>query len=501
MTQWNDPCPPKDSPSEGSSCPLAHLGNVVILLACGESIQSVTNFDLFNRVVDEEGRAVTFYTDPDRLERHLNELSPEDAPLARTFCADIRRLAKNPMYPFLKPWPLMSMRERFKMILGVLPDARLYARNAGLQMNAFCGKFKSPLLRRSFPNIFFQDPEVFPLLPYMYNLACAHNKNAGIPQGGSLGLAKSVEKRYRDLGGEISYRAKVTRVLVDGDRAVGIELADGSRHYADAVVSACDGATTIYKLLEGKYVDQKIDKLYKEVMLQPQQIYPGGMSVFLGIDGQFGEGEAHSTTYLLNPKDADALPAAVQRSLVVQHRSRYSNGIASAGKSVLHCTFFADFDYWKKLRKENREQYRAEKRKVVHFIQDFRERRYPGLREKTEVVQVASPATTERYTGNYNGSILAWRSFSQAEDLANSFTNEYGMKLPGLKNFYMAGQWVSGGGLIRAASSGRFAVQFLCRDQKRPFQAWLAAESPSWGTEGLQHLPILDEDPAQEAQS
>ncbi|KDN80770.1 FAD-dependent oxidoreductase [Kitasatospora cheerisanensis KCTC 2395] len=42
--------------------------------------KTITNFDLFNRVVDEHGRSVTFYNDPDRLERQLLEISPADAP-------------------------------------------------------------------------------------------------------------------------------------------------------------------------------------------------------------------------------------------------------------------------------------------------------------------------------------------------------------------------------------------------------------------------------------
>lgn len=58
----------------------------------------------------------------------------------------------------------------------------------------------------------------------------------------------------------------------------------------------------------------------------------------------------------------------------------------------------------------------------------------------------------------------------------------------------MAGQWIAGGGLIRAASSGRFAVQFICRDMKRPFRAWPNEGSPAWRPDGLEHLPLLDEE-------
>ncbi len=42
--------------------------------------------------------------------------------------------------------------------------------------------------------------------------------------------------------------------------------------------------------------------------------------------------------------------------------------------------------------------------------------------------------------------------------------------LPGLRSFYMAGQWVApGGGLPGAAISARRAVQLVCRAEGRRF--------------------------------
>ena len=333
--------------------------------------KTVTNFELFNRVVDESGRSVTFYHDPDRLERHLAEVSPGDVALTKAFCKDLRRFVKLDLYPFLKPWALMTWSERIEMIIVLLPYFRLFWRNAATQMKDFCAKIKHPLLRRAFPNILLQDHECFPLLPYLYNLACAYNNNAGFPQGGSLGLSKSVEERYQRLGGAVTYRSKVSKILVESDRAVGVELKDGSRHYADFVVSACDGLTTIYGMLGGKYVNKTIESLYQDMLQRPGILYPGVVSTFVGVNGDLDPDEVHSTTYLLSDEDAATLPAALQRSLVVQLRSRYSSGFAPQGKSVLNCTYFSDFNYWKKLRIENRLTYSSEKRKVAAFVRSF----------------------------------------------------------------------------------------------------------------------------------
>ncbi|MCZ7404088.1 MAG: hypothetical protein O8C67_04060, partial [Candidatus Methanoperedens sp.] len=38
---------------------------------------------------------------------------------------------------------------------------------------------------------------------------------------------------------------------------------DGSEHRADIVVSAADGYSTIFEMLDGRYVDAEIEKRYK----------------------------------------------------------------------------------------------------------------------------------------------------------------------------------------------------------------------------------------------
>ncbi len=216
------------------------------------------------------------------------------------------------------------------------------------------------------------------------------------------------------------------------------------------------------------------------------------VSAFVGVDGPLPEGEPHSTTYLLSPEDGDRLPGSLQRSLVVQMRSAYAEGFAPPGKSVLHCTYFSDYRSWKDLRVRDRRAYRARKQEVAAFARGFLERTHPGLRGRIELVDVASPVTIERFTGNTYGSILAWQAFSEAEDAANRLVNRDRMRLPGLRGFSMAGQWASLGGLIRAATSGRYAAQYLCRELGRPFRAWPSDNRDPWHAGKWGRLPQLD---------
>ncbi len=79
-------------------------------------------------------------------------------------------------------------------------------------------------------------------------------------------------------------------------------------------------------------------------------------------------------------------------------------------------------------------------------------------------MDVATPLTFERYTGNWQG-LQAWPPKGELDITSAGFTRE----LPGLKNFYMAGQWATAAiGLASAAASGRRLIQSLCeRDGKQ----------------------------------
>lgn len=442
--------------------------------------KKVKDFDLFNRVVDENNREVNFYNDPDRLLAHLNTLSPRDARTNKAFCDDLHRFTKLDFFPGLKPNPLMSVKEKIQLWAKILPAFRLFWRTGATQMETFAERFKDPLLKRAMPYIFFQDHECFPMLPYLYNMAQAHKGTAGFPEGGSLGLSQSIADRYLALGGKISYGKKTTKILTENNTAIGIEFKNKKQMHADYVVSACDGYTTLYDMLDGKYLDATIETLYKKMLNQPGVLYPSVVSVFVGFKGSVGENEPHSTTYMLPKDQASQLPGCKQNSLVLQHRSRFADGFAPEGHSVMHLTYLSDFEEWNWLRTNDKPRYREKKKEISAFICDFLEQRYPGIKARMDIVEIATPVTQKRYTGNTKGSILAWKAFTDAEDLANKLINNNKMQLPGLQHFFMAGQWIGGGGLIRAALSGRYVAQFMCKQENTSFTTCESEQEAPW---------------------
>ncbi|HWH29473.1 MAG TPA: NAD(P)/FAD-dependent oxidoreductase [Mycobacteriales bacterium] len=85
---------------------------------------------------------------------------------------------------------------------------------------------------------------------YVFWQAAYHLFGQWHPRGGSQALADALERRLRGWGGTARTGAPVVRVEVRGDRAVAVELEDGERVPASAVVTAVDVQTALLDLLD-----------------------------------------------------------------------------------------------------------------------------------------------------------------------------------------------------------------------------------------------------------
>ena len=138
--------------------------------------------------------------------------------------------------------------------------------------------------------------------------------------------------------------------------------------------------------------------------------------------------------------------------------------MAPAGKTAMQVVATTSYDYWKAL---SAEDYRAEKARVAETVIACLDRRFPGLRAQVEVTDVATPLTTERFTGSYLG-YQAWPVPNQK--MLDALSGKGLSKtLPGLSHFYMVGQWAGGIGLPNVAAMGRRAIADICRQDGRQF--------------------------------
>jgi phytoene dehydrogenase-like protein len=415
----------------------------------------VINFEEFRRIEGEDGRTWIIYSDLDRLEQHTREIAPEDTKVIHEFIGGARTMSRLDFkWRQVKAPELTTIVDNLKAMPQMMSFLPTFLKFRGFSTGQYAQRFKNPFLQRAFAASFAGEFAEFSLLARQGTLGFQHSKQAGLPLGGSLEFARAIEKRYLGLGGQVNYRSPVAKILVEGNRAVGIRLLNGKEYRGAIIISAADGHSTIFNMLDGKFINDRIREYYSELPLFPPLLYTG-----LGVARAFPT-EPHEIVYILDTPIMVGSKACHRMCLDIYS---YDSTFAPPGKTSLSVLLYADYDYWQKLRLENREQYKQEKEKIANQIIAFLDTRFPGLANQVEMCDVATPATWERYTGNWQGSWEGW--FLSSKVFMTSMSKE----LPGLKNFYMVGQWVEpGGGSPAAAVSGRNAIQIICkRDRKR----------------------------------
>jgi len=417
----------------------------------------MVDHDEFLRVEGTNDKAFILYTDADRLEQHMKALAPADSEGIEELCDGVRLFARFGRAVGLPGGP-SGLLDGIKMGLKMLPFMGGFRKYSRMSAQDFGLGFSDPFLRRAFTLVF--DMPNFPMVALLMTLGWMHNRDAGYPIGGSLAFAQAIERRYLDLGGALHYKSRVEKILIENDRAVGVRLAEGAEHRADVVISAADGHATIFDMLEGKYVNDKVRGYYDEL-----PIFPPVIQVSLGVARDLSS-EPHSVIYPL--AEPITVAGEERKRLSIRHFC-YDPTLAPPGKSVITVIFNSNYAYWKELYPE-REQYDTEKKEIALQVIGQLERRFPGITDQVEAVDVATPMTYERYTGNWQGSMEGW--LITTETMGMAMGRGMDKTLPGLENFYMVGQWVEpGGGLPPAAMSGRRVIRTICKRDKKQFEA------------------------------
>jgi phytoene dehydrogenase-like protein len=371
----------------------------------------------------------------------MTKLAPEDKKKIDRFIRDLRKFIKNDMPVEFRMAKLFPTLRALMLFYKYREPVRVLA-----------AKFKNPVLRDLFVKTFDWGDMCSAFV--LWTMALFAKGHGGYPMGGSLPLIGAVEKRYLSLGGKIHFNSRITRIVTEKNSAVGIELEDGSVLKADIIISAADGYSTIFEWLGGRYVNPAIKNIYDTYKPFPPLVF-----VSLGINGTYPEGP-HSMyfdlarSFRIGPDEIDGL-----------YFKNYSfdPSMAPPGKCVFTLMIPTGFEYWKVLN-EDREAYLAEKKRIGEEVIKGLAQIYPEIPAQVEVVDVATPITFVRYTGNHLGSYEGWLLDKKA------LSKKIPQTLPGLENFYMAGHWVSaGGGLPAGLITGRNAIKKICKKKKLKF--------------------------------
>jgi phytoene desaturase len=400
------------------------------------------------------GLSLTMSGDINELAVRLKNLAPPDTAKIDELFKGARAMRGRDLSTVGMSIPpeLASLKSRASEMWQMLPFAKYFTGRYARTMIEFTKDVQTPWLKDFFCNLFMPESPVWFV---MMVLAIVAEKQTSYLTRGCLSLATAIEKRYKTLGGKITYNATVNKVLVENGSSGGVRLDDDREFMADFIISCGDSYNTIFNLLEGKYLNVKIKERHEK-----WKAYRPFLTVSYGVTREF-KNEVPFITILL---DKPVIIGDEPVKTLLFRIFNYSGHFAPAGKSVFQIELETGFDYWFNLQMKDRLAYDEAKQKVAEELLLCAERYYPGISGHVEVTDVSTPYTTWRYTMNNRGSWGGWMMS------ADYILQQVERRLPGLNNFYMAGHWILGG-VPGVLLSGRHAVQLICHDDRRKFVA------------------------------
>jgi phytoene dehydrogenase-like protein len=417
------------------------------------------NPEEFVRIEGEHGDVLRIFTNVDRLEAELLRRAPQDSAGIHDLTRSIRSFGKFRMLD-----PSGGLADNWLNMLRDLPIFPRLSKLSKMSGKEYGIRFTDPLLRSFFSN---GDIGKLSAIAMVLSLAWMSSGNAGYCIGGSQAMIRLIEDKIDSLGGKIRYKAKVERILVDNDTAVGVQLASGEAIMGDWIISAADGHETIFNMLGGKYIDSTIQKTY-----QHRETFASYLQVSLGVGLDLSDQPPMATYMLESPLMVD--PATDVHSVGFRF-FHFDPTFAPPGKTAVTSILSTrTFNYWNDLRHNDLAEYRAQKYRIADAVIGILEKRVPGVRDATEVIDVSTPASVIRYTGNWKGSQEGW--LVEPGDSFKPLPNT----LPGLRQFLMVGQWVMpGGGLPSGPMTARPAIKAICKHDHVSFDVHVDRREPA----------------------
>lgn len=229
------------------------------------------------------------------------------------------------------------------------------------------------------------------------------------PLGGSGAIVDALVRGLERHGGRLMLNAHVEQVLVQGDRAVGVQLQGGKAIDARRAVVSNASVWDTLKLVPEKALPKQF-----RAKRQATPKCDSFMHLHLGIDA--AEIRSDLACHYIVVNDWEAGVTAPQNVVLVSIPSLLDPSLAPPGKHVIHAYTPGNepYDLWQGVNRRSQE-YVQQKQVRAEVMWQALERIIPDVRSRAEVTLVGTPLTHERYLrrerGSYGPAIRAGDGF------------------------------------------------------------------------------------------
>ncbi len=289
-----------------------------------------------------------------------------------------------------------------------------------------------------------------------------HEGGVARPKGGSGGLTKALRRAIEAYGGEVHVNAPVSKILVEGKRATGIELENGERATARAIVSGTHVLTTANALPPEHVPPQAREARVGNgfgMVLRLALDRPVRYKVHHEPESRVGLGLLIKSERQLAKAYGEYLAGEPTRDppIIAMSFSAVDDSLAPPGGEALWL-WAQYFPY--ELARGTWDERAGE---VRDWIVDAFEHYAPGTRESIVGELVQTPLWLERELGLWRGNVMHLEMGLDQMFALRPFLGGGNYRWPDLRGLYLTGASTHPGGGIMGAS-GRNAARVLLKD-------------------------------------
>jgi prolycopene isomerase len=219
-----------------------------------------------------------------------------------------------------------------------------------------------------------------------------HYGGINYPKGGVGQIAQKLVEGLEQHGGRILYKARVTQILLENGRAIGVQLASGQTYRAKRIISNATRWDTFEQLLPAEQLPPAERKWQ-----QRYQKSPSFLSLHLGVKAETLPIGTECHHILL--EDWSKLEAA-EGTIFVSIPTLLDPTLAPAGHHIIHTFTPSWMEAWQGL---SATEYEAKKEAAAAHLIDRLEAIFPHLSKGLDYQEVGTPRTHRRFLGRDDG--------------------------------------------------------------------------------------------------
>jgi len=302
----------------------------------------------------------------------------------------------------------------------------------------------------------------------------SYHDGAYTPKGGYQKLADAFANGYMRDGGTLSLRTQVAKIIIEGGKAIGVALQDGTESKAKHIISNADTKLTFLRLVGEEHLEKGFAH-----MIENLKMSKSGFVVHLGVDMDLTNLDLKYGTIIYNPSyDIEEGFIAFEKKEIITDIDRMGFGLsvpslddpsmAPPGQHCLHILLLAPYHYkndWLTEEGKRGEEYRRLKEELANRLIKAAEKVIPDLSQHIVTRDVSTPMTFERYTLSSEGALY---DVAITPDQAGE--NRLQTETP-IEGLYLTGASTRHGGTHAAIVSGFMTANLLTGWKSMPILA------------------------------